>query len=415
MAQQNQQKELQALIEAITVSHPELKERLNVAAIWSFLQLPDSSFGWANNGDMPKAAKCLAIATSLQLGLMPGMGQLYYLGNKLYVAGEGLRHIAHSTAGFSLGDRKIRPLTNDENLMLDVTPGDRALAIEQKISYGGREITVTGFGILERAELDAKGSNGKPMPGRGSKKDIYQTLVTRAERDIYKHHLPLRGVSVGLEPGEIIDVDVEHEKTDREMMAKRIADVVSDETLERKKSILDKAKREIFDLLDRASAQNVKLDVELSKKDVDDMDNLDDLSATYSMILDAIDQVERKEKSYVAEESTKKKSTKTKLTTPEEISPKQTAVEEVKKSAPETKTFLNIQDQKIYDYVCETCNRPEIKNGLKALFIELRDCITDLDSWDRQSLAIAMREAHDGKTEKLVDMIKKLKTPKKID
>jgi hypothetical protein len=143
-------------------------------------------------------------------GKKPGMGQLYVLGNKLYVSGEGLRHIANTSQNFQWsGSRKVRSLNEDEKIMLDIGPGDRGLAIEQVATIKGKQITCYGYGLLDKNELDARGSNGRAMPGRGSKKDIYQTLVTRAERDIYKHFLPLVGCSVAPEPGEIIDVTPE--------------------------------------------------------------------------------------------------------------------------------------------------------------------------------------------------------------
>src|SRR5688500_514726 len=98
VAQERQKKEIQSLIDTVTLFNPDIKDRLTMASVWAFIQLPDSSFGWAGSTGqpMPMAAKMLSIAAHLQLGLQPGLGMLFFLGNNLYVSAKAARTKANS-------------------------------------------------------------------------------------------------------------------------------------------------------------------------------------------------------------------------------------------------------------------------------------------------------------------------------
>jgi hypothetical protein len=85
-------------------------------------------------------------------------------------------------------------LTEAEEKMLDIGPGDRGLAVERDLELRGVKMSATGYGILDADDLK-KTDRGYSKPGRGGKKDIYQTLITRAERDIFKHYLPLEVIA----------------------------------------------------------------------------------------------------------------------------------------------------------------------------------------------------------------------------
>ena len=196
------------VLDAIVARQPDLKSTMTVAAVHAFMQLPDDSFGWTGKKDGPpmsKEQKALAIIAHLQLDLIPGMGHIFFLGNKLYLAAEGMRYIANRGSKFRwAGDREIRPLTDDEKEMLAWEPGDRALAMEETALIEGKPIRVRGYAIIEKRELDFRSGNFA-KPGLGSKKDIFETLITRAERSIFKRYLALGGVSAD-EPGSREDV-----------------------------------------------------------------------------------------------------------------------------------------------------------------------------------------------------------------
>ena len=200
------------LMEAIVSRRPDLKSSLTVAAVSTFMALPDSSFGWTNEeGGMKKEQKALAIIAHLQNDLFPGMGHIYFLGNKLYLSADGLRYKANNSGRFKfVGKRTLRALNEDEKAMLWWEEGDRAMALEQDILVNGVKIPSVGYAIIEKRDLDYRSKSGFPRPGLGSKKDVYQTLVTRCERDIFKHYLPLEGVSSD-EPtkDDVIDVTPE--------------------------------------------------------------------------------------------------------------------------------------------------------------------------------------------------------------
>jgi hypothetical protein len=118
-----------------------------------------------------------------------------WLGNNVYINTAGQRHIANTSPEFKwCGPLKARPLTEAEEKMLDIGPGDRALAVERDLELRGVKMSATGYGILDADDLK-KTDRGYSKPGRNGKKDIYQTLITRAERDIFKHYLPLEVIS----------------------------------------------------------------------------------------------------------------------------------------------------------------------------------------------------------------------------
>lgn len=186
---------LRPILESVTALTPSLKDKLTTAAVSAFMRLPDSSFGWTEkNSAMTVEMKALAVIACLRYGLMPGTGQVYYLGNKLFISAEGKRGIAGKSHDFKWLSRKIRPLTSEEKELLFFEDGDRGLGIDAEIMVRGEKLNVTGLAIVEKSAIEWRNGSGFSKPGLGSKKDIYQTLVTRAESDIYKHYLPLEGM-----------------------------------------------------------------------------------------------------------------------------------------------------------------------------------------------------------------------------
>jgi hypothetical protein len=257
--QQNKErmtKDIQALIAAVLVSKPEIKENLTVPAVWQFMQLPDTSYGWVppgkdkENVPMPFAAKAMCILTALRVGLIPGNGMMYWLGNQVYIAVAGLRHIANTSKEFKwTGPLKPRPLTEDEKLMLDIGPKDRGLAVERDLEVRGQKMTAIGYGILDEKDLSLTQS-GYARPGRDGKKNIFQTLVTRAEKDIFKHYLPLEVPAepdwIEREKMKIVDVGNDNKGHDANKIMAAQAGYQSDEAMRALAENLKKA-QERFD------------------------------------------------------------------------------------------------------------------------------------------------------------------------
>ncbi len=113
-SEERTKKMLTSLIEAAAIGDPALKLRVSVAAVWQYMQLPDSSFGWvprAAPGEapppLPQQCKALCIITTLQLGLTPGLGHVLWLGNKCVIDVYGKRVLAARTPGFALLGRVL--------------------------------------------------------------------------------------------------------------------------------------------------------------------------------------------------------------------------------------------------------------------------------------------------------------------
>lgn len=163
------------------------------------MQLPDKSFGWSDGREMPFEAKALCVLTTLALDLPVGMGHVLWLGNKPYVTAAGARHIALASKDFHfVGDRVERPMNDAEKEMAGIEEGDRHCVIEQRIEVNGREYMARGFGIADKKEI----ANNRVWAT--NKKNIFQNLRTRAERDLLFRNVPLQGVEpMPDEPNEI--------------------------------------------------------------------------------------------------------------------------------------------------------------------------------------------------------------------
>jgi len=198
-ANDRERKKLMAMIEGMEATRPNLKGRMTVAAAWYYMQLPDKAYGWTDGKKMGDAEKMLTIATTLALDLMPGLGHIYYLGNNLYISTESYREKAKKF----IKSRKVRPCSDPELQVLDWKEGDRAIAIDFILAFNDErhDVETTGYGIVEKSQLDYRSKSGMSRPGLGNKKDIFQTLCTRAERDVFKHHIELHGVRI--EPDSI--------------------------------------------------------------------------------------------------------------------------------------------------------------------------------------------------------------------
>ena len=255
-------KELEAMISGVCVARPTLKERLTVASAWYFMQLPDSSYGWTANQAMSKFEKLMLVAAHVQLGLMPGMGLINILGNKMYltVAAAREKALPHVIS------RRPRACTDDEKEMLGVSPGDRCLALEIVLKVDGQEIETTGYGIIDKEKLDYR-SNGKTLPGLGNKKDIFQTLQTRAEKDIYKHHIPMEGFAIEPDPADaypVLDAEILPQRSRLPSPeAKPIAQVAETAVADSNKKIhreqLDALTNRLIDVVNAAEKKGIAL------------------------------------------------------------------------------------------------------------------------------------------------------------
>lgn len=191
-----QQKMLSAMIDAAAVGDPAIKARLTVAAVWQYMQLPDSCFGWIPRekpGEgapppLPVQCKALCVITTLSLGLTPGQGHVLWLGTKCYIDIYGKRVLAARTPGFALLGRRMRKLEAWEREIFGLKDGDMALAIEQDYRRGNDLATGTGYGILDINQIGSK-------PGTQNRKDAAMSLITRAERDFYNRFFPVDGLA----------------------------------------------------------------------------------------------------------------------------------------------------------------------------------------------------------------------------
>ena len=194
------EKTIQATIDTVLLTIPEVKDRLTVACVYSYLQLPDAAFGWEGKTGNPvsMASKCLVIATCLKFGLVPGMGHLYFLGNKPYLTADGKKFMAANNPTFKYrGKRSYRAFTDDERAMFCIEPDDMCLVLEQSVLVKGQEIEAVGYGIIGADEL------GSRKPGLDTKKNRCKTLRTRAINDLLGENLPLDGISQADDPGEV--------------------------------------------------------------------------------------------------------------------------------------------------------------------------------------------------------------------
>jgi hypothetical protein len=200
------QKKMQAMIDAIAITDPKIKERLTVAAAWQFMNLPDSVFGWnaekkehgktISTGPMPFEVKALCVITTLQLGLIPGTGAVTWMGSKIYIGAHARRDLANTGEHlFIMGRREHRGFNEFEKRMFGWREGDHDLVIEQPAIFRGNQIVAIGYGMISHEEiLKGQQYNIKCFL---TAKNIGMTLLTRAERDLYTRFNPMRGIDTG--------------------------------------------------------------------------------------------------------------------------------------------------------------------------------------------------------------------------
>ncbi len=197
-----QRKVLQAMIEAAAVVDPTLTQRVTVAAVWQYFRLPDDSFGWSGKKrddgtrpPMPNEAKALCILTTLSLALIPGTGQVLWLGNKAYVTADGRRYKANSDRDLVYLGRTLRPFNDGEKEMFRVDAGDMHCVVEQRVRFKGVECVWNGYGLIGEHELEWRDKYENRKAGMQSKKDCAMHLITRAERDMLNRFYPVGGLS----------------------------------------------------------------------------------------------------------------------------------------------------------------------------------------------------------------------------
>lgn len=286
--QQAMRKELTALIEAAAVSDPALRSRVTVEAVWQYMRLPESSYGWVpkeRGADapppMPSACKALCVVTTLVLGLTPGLGHVLWLGNKCFIDIYGKRVLARRVAKF-LG-HKYRPMHQWEKDMFGLKDGDMSIAIEQTYKLGDDEIVGTGYGIIDISDFGRK-------PGTQSRKDLAMTVMTRAERDFLNRHFPIDGVAdmpedpkayiAQLEPTGLLSAE-----------ATTVADVIADDGKARE----DEALKAEYARTVRSFANAIEVVTDLKGNlmdilgvDVDSIKTIEDMDAATEVLVEWI-------------------------------------------------------------------------------------------------------------------------------
>lgn len=193
----NASKEIQAMIDTVSISTPKLKNKISVAAVCSYLQMPDESFGWTAKGAMPNNVKLAAVAAHLEAGASPGYGQIYYLGNKLYRSAAFVQSKANGDPDWNIvGEAKYRPHSKDEKDMFGLNQGDMSCRVTMQVVCKGNEMIVEGDGIIGKDELNKKSANGYSKPGLDTTKNKAMTLKTRAVRDLLNRFYPSNGLPI---------------------------------------------------------------------------------------------------------------------------------------------------------------------------------------------------------------------------
>ena len=216
MADENQtsimERDIKGMVESVLLSDPTLKDRLTMSAVASYMRLPDNSFGWAQ-GEMPWPAKVLAVTTCLKLGLLPGTGAIYFLGSSLYISTAAARTRANSDPNWIYKSIKYMPLDEFEKQAYLIEDGDIAIKLCATVIKGGHEVELEGIGICGKEEIKNNKVWGYAAHNGFSKKNLIQTLRTRAEKDLLKRYYPIGGVTIAdsTDP-EVIDVTPEREK-----------------------------------------------------------------------------------------------------------------------------------------------------------------------------------------------------------
>lgn len=182
--------EIKALIETVVSRDPSMKGRLNAMAVWNYLQLPDESFGWVDGwkGGMPWRVKVMAVMAHIQEGIEPGYGHLLFLGNSLYMSASYARTKMlqdPNLAGYSV---KFKPLSQEERETYCIEDGDAVLKCVLKGIYDGHEIEWEGIGIIDKDEKNKTDKHGKKMQMFGTRKNLVNTLQTRAVHNLIKYN-----------------------------------------------------------------------------------------------------------------------------------------------------------------------------------------------------------------------------------
>jgi len=184
---------LRAMIDALVLSDPSLKEKLSIGACLHYLKLDDRIFGW--NGDPSKPLtleqKIACVMPTIANGLPPGY--VVWMGTRPYALAEAWAHVVNRDVE-KVSGMLWRNLTEDERKMFGIGENDMAVAVEETVSLRNRDIRWVGYGILGADELAAN-SNGKHKVATRLTRDRAQFVRTRAIRDMYRRNYSLSGLS----------------------------------------------------------------------------------------------------------------------------------------------------------------------------------------------------------------------------
>ena len=251
--------EIKALIETVISRDPSMKGRLNAMAVWNYLQLPDESYGWVDGwkGSMPWRVKVMAVMAHIQEGIEPGYGHLLFLGNSLYMSASYARTKMLQDPDLTGYSVKFKALSEEEKETYCIEDGDAVLKCALKGVYCGHEIEWEGIGIIDKEEKNKTDKNGKKMQMFGTRKNLVNTLQTRAVHNLikynYKTSLPMApgkeeveelkkteeeslkqlkfigsgsdDIDRGITRGKI---KVEEDENDKSSLLKEIADIIRD-------------------------------------------------------------------------------------------------------------------------------------------------------------------------------------------
>ena len=186
-------------VSAMAVTRPDLVDVLTAGAISAYARFPDESFGWSANGVMSMPMKLAAIGAHLSLGLQPGLGHLFFLGNSIYISAQAARTKANADPLWIIVEEKYLPHSNEEREMFGLSEGDMSCKYRAQVKIGNNDLVwLEGDGIIDLDEIR------RNKVWAGTKKNIAMNLKTRAERDFLKRHYPLSGVVIA----DKFDIDI---------------------------------------------------------------------------------------------------------------------------------------------------------------------------------------------------------------
>jgi len=154
--------------------------KLDKALIFTLLKSPDAMWGWADtdSGAIPTVYKMQAICISMKYSILPSLGQLMILGNKVYVTVAGASTLAKRQK--LIKSYSYRPPTKEEKDAYQIGTKEFYVVIKVELHDGS---------ILEESGR----ASAADTPSKLSRhlKNLEETAKTRAWGHVYKRILDL--------------------------------------------------------------------------------------------------------------------------------------------------------------------------------------------------------------------------------